>query len=58
MGLLQQLSDLTLQQNDEKTATLRALLQSESLLDAVETGAGACDGLPSGSDSDDGSDSQ
>lgn len=34
-GLLQQLSDLTLRQNDEKSATLRSLLESESMLDAA-----------------------
>lgn len=43
-GLLQQLSDLTLKQNDEKTATLRQLIESESMLDAeaaVEAAGGA-----------------
>jgi hypothetical protein len=34
-GLLQQLSDLTLKQIDEKTDTLRQLLESESVLDAA-----------------------
>lgn len=48
-GLLQQLSDLQLHQNDEKTATLHALLQSEILLDAA--GGGAGEGL-AGSDSE------
>ena len=46
-GLLQQLSDLQLHQNDEKTATLRALLQSESLLDAAGGGMVAGEGLAS-----------
>ncbi|PSC71528.1 alpha-1,3 1,6-mannosyltransferase ALG2 [Micractinium conductrix] len=46
-SLLQQLSDLTLKQNDEKTSTLRQLLESESLLDG-EAG--------SGGEADDGSD--
>ncbi|PRW56275.1 Spindle pole body associated [Chlorella sorokiniana] len=49
-GLLQQLSDLQLHQNDEKTATLRALLQSETLLDAT----GGSDVLAGSSDSEDG----
>lgn len=50
-GLLQQLSDLTLKQNDERTATLRALLDSESALRGGEgsDGAGA-DGSDSESD--------
>ena len=52
-GLLQQLSDLQLHQNDEKTATLRALLQSESLLDAAGGGMGGDEGLASSSDSED-----
>jgi hypothetical protein len=34
-NLLQQLSDLTLQQNEEKSATLKTLLESESMLDAT-----------------------
>ncbi|KAL4443056.1 hypothetical protein ABPG77_008547 [Micractinium sp. CCAP 211/92] len=42
-GLLQQLADLTLKQNDDKTATLRQLLESESILDAGDT-AGAAEG--------------
>ena len=58
VDLLQQLSDLTLQQNDEKTATLRALLQSESMLDAAGAGGGASGGLLSSSDSEDGSHGQ
>lgn len=32
--MLQQLADMTLQQNEEKMSALRQLLQSESLLDA------------------------
>lgn len=32
-GMLQQLADMTLQQNEEKMGALRQLLQSESLLD-------------------------
>ena len=45
-GLLQRLSDLTLEQNEEKSATLRSLLESESLLDAAEPplAATACSG--------------
>lgn len=53
-GLLQQLSDLQLTQNEDKTATLRALLQSESLLDAAGGGMGMREGLASSSDSEDG----
>jgi DNA repair exonuclease SbcCD ATPase subunit len=34
-GLLQQLSDLTLQQNEDKAATLQTLLETESMLDAA-----------------------
>lgn len=46
--LLKSLSDLTLRQNDERTATLRALLDSESALEGGEGGDGAAAG---GSDS-------
>ena len=41
VALLQQMSDLALQQNDAKTATLRQLIESESLL---EGGDGENDG--------------
>lgn len=45
-GLLQQLADLTLKQNDEKTATLQQLLKSESILYAeAAAGAAASDAL-------------
>lgn len=53
-GLLQRLSDLTLDQNDEKSATLHTLLESESMLDAG--GAGSVCGGKDLSASDDGSD--
>ncbi|EFN58511.1 hypothetical protein CHLNCDRAFT_140571 [Chlorella variabilis] len=39
-GLLQRLSDLTMQQNEEKTATLQTLLESESMLDGDGEAAG------------------
>ena len=45
VGLLQQLSDLALQQSDAKTATLRQLLESEALLDGgLEGEAAEADG--------------
>lgn len=47
-GLLQQLADLTLAQNEEKTATLAALLNSESMLDAAEQGSGGEDSFAAG----------
>lgn len=55
-GLLQQLADLTMKQNDERSATLRALLDSESMLDAEAPGGagtgGAGDGCGDLSDGD------
>lgn len=64
-GLLERLAELTLHQNEEKTATLQALLNSEGLLeDAAERGQqraslggedGGGDGLGGGDSSSDGS---
>lgn len=52
-GLLQRLSDLTMQQNEEKTATLQTLLESESMLDGDGEAAGG-GGRAGGPSSDDG----
>lgn len=54
-GLLQQLSDLTLRQNEEKTDTLRQLLDSESMLDAAAEGAAEGCGATTTTSDDEGS---
>lgn len=49
--LLQQLADLTLQQNEKKCTALRTLLESESMLDA-KAGGITMDGAASDTDAD------